>query len=95
MPELIRLGNCGSPIDTEAGGRANSPGVGPMGLSCLTTTTRTKSGGRSYRRVSRRKSLHLSATSAFRLSGNSKGHPPATTSPVAKWMGILLWNPAC
>jgi len=31
MPELIRLGNCGSPIDTEAGGRANSPGVGPMG----------------------------------------------------------------
>ena len=31
MPELIRLGNCGSPIDTEAGGRANSLGVGPTG----------------------------------------------------------------
>jgi predicted GH43/DUF377 family glycosyl hydrolase len=42
--ELIQLGNCGSPIETEAGWLVVSHGVGPMRKRCCRRWNRQKKG---------------------------------------------------
>ena len=37
--EFVKLGNCGSPIETEAGWLVLTDGVGPMRRSCIGATS--------------------------------------------------------